>query len=159
MFGVELGMRVCAYGLDFFKDVLNYLSWVVLLATIFFAIIWEDRAVPPLILIRWLGFGRGFDALKDVPHLNTIWLLLMGLQASMLTLAWSWVLAALTVMLFAVFAVQLIGRSSLWEDISDSDEHAVTMFRTVKDAVFAMTRFLFADGAADLMDELMERQQ
>lgn len=154
-FFLEWGLRCIVGGKEWFCDPMNILFTVIAWFPFVFWY-WRDKLKLLQMLMRWLRISKIVYIIRDFRCMRTTWWLLAGLFGSTMTLIWSCLLVALAVFSFSILSLELIGGSSLWEDAPE--DSAAQDFKRFHTAMFAMSRFLRADGAMNILEELSQRQ-
>ncbi|CAJ1326905.1 unnamed protein product [Effrenium voratum] len=160
----EWSVRLSVYGwewLTVFENLLDtFIVWIPGVLTVWFLQpLFSDSSgfLKTVRIIRMLRLLRLVKVFRNLPMMQDLWMLVRGLLKSGSTLGSALVLIVFTLYVFGIAAVDLIGRADYSNAVEDS-QTAQSRFFGLWNAMLTLTRFMHADDAQGIMDELMLQQ-
>lgn len=164
-FLVEWMSRLHVYGSEWlcsFENLLDtFIVWIPGVIAVWFLQPFFNEAgggfLKMMRIIRMLRLLRLVKVFRNLRMMQDLWMLVRGLLKSGSTLASALVLIIFTLYVFGIAAVDLIGRadySGAQEDVQVAQQRFFGLWYSM----LTLIRFLHADDAQGIMDELMQQQ-
>jgi len=108
----------------------------------------QSKAISTVRTIRLARIARIFRLLR---FFRELWVLVAGIVEAMWTLVWTWILLALLIYVFGIFATRTIGQVS-------KDPYIEEYFGNVPRSMFSLFQVTTTEGWADIARKAMETQ-
>eukprot|EP00927_Polykrikos_kofoidii_P085736 TRINITY_DN9401_c0_g2_i1.p1 TRINITY_DN9401_c0_g2~~TRINITY_DN9401_c0_g2_i1.p1 ORF type:complete len:608 (+),score=94.67 TRINITY_DN9401_c0_g2_i1:52-1875(+) len=164
LFIVELLARLCTYGLKGLRSsgMMRLDTFVV--CCIIFELVYIDLfngqrsefGTGSLSIARFFRVMRLAKAARMSANFRTLWLLLSGLHASLITMMWTIFLIMIVSYGYAIVGMELICPQNGISDGSDFDDMAVNSFGSILQAMLTLLQILTVDDAAAIYRPLIE---
>jgi len=168
-FLLEWMLRVTAYGCRYFRSVVNLIDtiivWVVGVGIIWLwtPLIEHLEYTPPtdldtaVRLVRLARLLRVLSAMKNLPMMDQLWMIVRGLFTSSSTFLAACLLIAYTIFFFGMAGVEFIGKAD-FADASALAKRNQEAFWGLSNSMFTLTRVMQGDDALSVIIALLEQQ-
>lgn len=155
MFTVEIILRMFVFGWKWVLEPMNMLDFVLVFGTgvlvvwILEPLLGSSTVARSLTMLRALRLSRLARVVRRMPQFREMWMLVKGLVESSRTLIWTGIVILSVLYVFAVFGVELLGKS--FAEDPNAPKNAQVYFSSVGMSMLTLFQFMTFDSSMAVM--------